>query len=105
MIMEKKLVITFNHAELTEILGVDLLLHFGEYKVNGELILEETVDDAVESFEQILIEHVKNTQPSLFNPEPTGSYANLYPLGLSAVFKSNQELSGSVSILYPETSM
>lgn len=105
MIMEKKLVITFNHTELTEILGVKLLMDFGDYKVNGEVILEENLDDAVESFEQILIEHVKTTQPSLFNPEPTGTYANLYPLGLSAVFKSNQELSGDVSILYPATSM
>lgn len=103
--MEKNVVITFNHKELTEILGVKLLMDFGDYKVNGIFISEEKIDETVDYYENLLVEHVKTTQTELFDMEPIGSYARLFPLGLSAAFKSNQELSGSVSIVYPKTEM
>lgn len=103
--MQKQVVIEYTPEDLKGIIGVELLMDFGQIQINGKEVLEEVLDGIVETYEELLIEYTKKHQPELFDVEPIGQYSRIFPKGLSFMFKSKQVIYGSVTVVYPETDM
>lgn len=99
--MQKQVVIEYTPEDLKEIIGVELLMDFGQIQINGK----EVSEDSIDSYEELLISYAKEQHPELFDVEPIGQYSRIFPKGLSFMFKSKQVIYGSVTVVYPETAI